>query len=575
MLHVLRHYLPLRKALLILSETALLCLCVGAVMTAHLLGTRTGLVNRALAFEGLTAHEALLDCLLSTLMVAGIAQLSLAFNELYDLRISAARSERFARFLGSSGLGIGLSVLAFGSARWWDLGQLLAFPGLTASQSIQSLVVGLLIGFTLLFFWRPLFHGLMAAWRLRERVLILGEGPLARALCNELEQSSGAGYELVGWLTPDALGAKDQNLESDDAFGGDVRFRSSVHLGATLRPRLSALPREALSTAGLRSVGAAARAHSSPALETAQAAAHETASQPTGSQPDPARGKASSGPLSAPIPLADGESLFSLAHRLQVDDLVVALANRRGTLPTDELLRCRLGGLNVEEGEALYERLTGKIAVEAMRPSYLIFNQGFRRHPLSEASKRAFDIVCALVGLFCLWPLMLVTALAVRLDSPGPILYRQERTGRFGRPVIVNKFRSMRTDAERSTGPVWAQKDDPRITRVGRIIRKTRLDELPQLFNVLGGSMSMVGPRPERQHFIDDLMKQIPYYDQRHIVKPGLTGWAQINYPYGSTVEDALQKLQFDLFYIKNRSLPFDLSIVIQTIRTVILRKGT
>jgi sugar transferase (PEP-CTERM system associated) len=277
-------------------------------------------------------------------------------------------------------------------------------------------------------------------------------------------------------------------------------------------------------------------------------------------------------PRIEPLP---GEGLFALARRLAVDDLVVSLADRRGTLPTDQLLRCRLGGLNVEEGEALYERLTGKIAVEAMRPSYLIFNQGFRRHPLSEASKRAFDIGCALVGLLLLWPLMLLTALAVRLDSPGPILYRQERTGRFGKAVVVNKFRSMRADAERQSGPVWAQKNDPRITRVGRFIRKTRLDELPQLFNVLGGSMSMVGPRPERQHFIDDLMKQIPYYDQRHIVKPGLTGWAQINYPYGNTVEDALQKLQYDLFYIKNRSLPFDLSIVIQTIRTVALRQGT
>jgi exopolysaccharide biosynthesis polyprenyl glycosylphosphotransferase len=556
MLHVLRHYLPLRKALLILSETGLLSLVVGAVMTAHLVGERTGPVNRLLAYQGLTGKEAFLRCLASTLIAVALAQLALAFNELYDLRVSSARSERFARFLGSSGLGIGLAVLAVGAARFWDLGQWLAFPGLYASQAVQSLVVGLVLGYILLFFWRPLYHWMLAAWRLRERVLVLGDGPLARVLCAELARSASAGYQLVGMLSGEAFGGNEGSRAGSDAFGGEVRFRSSASLGQALRPRLAALP----------------RAHSIEgrliAAETSATALVSSPMQVVGGE----AGAEQDVPRIEPLP---GEGLFALARRLAVDDLVVSLADRRGTLPTDQLLRCRLGGLNVEEGEALYERLTGKIAVEAMRPSYLIFNQGFRRHPLSEASKRAFDIGCALVGLLLLWPLMLLTALAVRLDSPGPILYRQERTGRFGKAVVVNKFRSMRADAERQSGPVWAQKNDPRITRVGRFIRKTRLDELPQLFNVLGGSMSMVGPRPERQHFIDDLMKQIPYYDQRHIVKPGLTGWAQINYPYGNTVEDALQKLQYDLFYIKNRSLPFDLSIVIQTIRTVALRQGT
>lgn len=177
--------------------------------------------------------------------------------------------------------------------------------------------------------------------------------------------------------------------------------------------------------------------------------------------------------------------------------------------------------------------------------------------------------------LLLTWPLMLFTALIVRLDSKGPALFSQERVGLNGARFTLYKFRSMRTDAEKATGPVWAQKDDPRITRTGRFIRKTRLDELPQLFNVLWGHMSLVGPRPERQVFCDDLARQIPYYNQRHIVKPGLTGWAQINYPYGNTVQDALQKLQYDLFYIKNQSFLFDLSILFQTIKTVVLRKGT
>jgi lipopolysaccharide/colanic/teichoic acid biosynthesis glycosyltransferase len=170
---------------------------------------------------------------------------------------------------------------------------------------------------------------------------------------------------------------------------------------------------------------------------------------------------------------------------------------------------------------------------------------------------------------------MALTAVAVRFDSPGPILFKQERIGRDGKPFTLIKFRSMYADAEKRTGPVWATEDDPRITRAGRFIRKARLDELPQLFNVLAGNMSLVGPRPEREHFVNELARQIPYYRQRHIVKPGVTGWAQINYPYGNTVEDALQKLQFDLFYIKNQSFLFDLSILFNTIKTVVLRKGT
>jgi len=223
----------------------------------------------------------------------------------------------------------------------------------------------------------------------------------------------------------------------------------------------------------------------------------------------------------------------------------------------------------------VYEQITGKIAVEALRPSYLIFNEGFSRHPWAELSKRAVDFVLALFMLAISWPLMIATALFVRFDSPGPILFTQERVGRDGKPFTLFKFRSMRADAEKLSGPVWATQDDPRITKSGKFIRKTRLDELPQLFNVLAGHMSLVGPRPEREHFVEDLAKKIPYFRQRHIVKPGLTGWAQINYRYGSTFEDAVQKLQFDLFYIKNQSLLFDLSILFNTVKIVILRKGT
>ena len=189
--------------------------------------------------------------------------------------------------------------------------------------------------------------------------------------------------------------------------------------------------------------------------------------------------------------------------------------------------------------------------------------------------KRAVDVVVSIVMLLVLWPVMLATALTVRLTSPGPVLFTQERVGQDGRPFVLMKFRSMRADAEKLSGPVWASEDDPRITAFGRFMRKTRLDELPQLFNVLAGSMSLVGPRPERQHFVDQLAERIPYFQLRHIVKPGVTGWAQISYPYGNTEEDALHKLQYDLFYIKNYSVLFDLSILISTVKTVVLRRGT
>ncbi|MEQ1892475.1 MAG: TIGR03013 family XrtA/PEP-CTERM system glycosyltransferase, partial [Planctomycetota bacterium] len=279
--------------------------------------------------------------------------------------------------------------------------------------------------------------------------------------------------------------------------------------------------------------------------------------------------------VDAPAAPGPREPLQELAARLRVDQIVVAFEERRGNLPTDELLKCRLGGIFVQEAESFYERLTGKIPAEAMRPSYLIFNTGFDMHPLAATAKRLCDFTLSALGLLVLWPVMLLVALAVRLDSPGPVLFRQERTGQRGRPFTLCKFRSMRTDAEKLTGPVWATENDPRVTKIGRFIRKTRLDELPQLFNILSGSMSLVGPRPERPHFVAELAHKIPYFNQRHIAKPGLTGWAQINYPYGNTVEDALQKLQYDLFYIKYQSLLFDLSILFNTVKTVLLRKGT
>jgi len=241
----------------------------------------------------------------------------------------------------------------------------------------------------------------------------------------------------------------------------------------------------------------------------------------------------------------------------------------------DKLLELRLDGVNFDHLATLYEEYTGKIAVENLRPSWFIFSQGFRKTRWSTAAKRMLDLGIGAVGLIVASPLMALVALAVKLTSPGPVFYHQRRVGLHGRLFTIHKFRSMRHDAEATTGAVWAsKKGDSRVTPIGNLLRRTRLDELPQLWNVITGDMSFVGPRPERPEFVGDLTKQIPFYGQRHIVRPGITGWAQVRYTYGATTEDALQKLQYDLFYIKHLSVGLDLFIILSTIKTVVLRGG-
>jgi len=234
----------------------------------------------------------------------------------------------------------------------------------------------------------------------------------------------------------------------------------------------------------------------------------------------------------------------------------------------------KLDGVTFDHLASVYEELTGKIAVENLRPSWLIFSSGFRKSRLVRSLKRALDIVAAGIGLVVAAPLMLLIGMCVKLTSPGLALYRQERVGQHGRVFTVVKFRSMRENAEAGMGAVWASKNDTRVTPIGRFLRRSRLDELPQLWNILVGDMSLVGPRPERPEFVAQLTKEIPFYGQRHVIRPGLTGWAQVRYSYGSSVEDALEKLQYDLFYIKNLSISLDLFVIVSTIKTVILRRG-
>ncbi|HJQ68581.1 MAG TPA: TIGR03013 family XrtA/PEP-CTERM system glycosyltransferase [Blastocatellia bacterium] len=264
-----------------------------------------------------------------------------------------------------------------------------------------------------------------------------------------------------------------------------------------------------------------------------------------------------------------------LVESHQVDRIVVAVEDRRGQFPTEELLNLSLSGrVAVEESACYYERLTGKIATELLRPSWLIFARGSRYSDVAHHTRRIVNALLAALGFVVSLPVMVIVAIAVNIDSPGPIFYTQERVGKNGRRFKIIKFRSMRTDAEDASGPVWAEEADPRVTRVGRIIRKLRLDELPQFVNVIRGDMNFVGPRPERPVFVDRLGELIPYYSQRHLVKPGLTGWAQIKFPYGSTVEDAIEKLRYDLYYIKNQTFLLDLGIIFETIKIVLFGRG-
>lgn len=266
--------------------------------------------------------------------------------------------------------------------------------------------------------------------------------------------------------------------------------------------------------------------------------------------------------------------LDQVVKRENIDRIIVAMGERRGQLPTKELLQMSLAGtVNIEEGASFYERVTGRVSLNMIRPSWLIFSGRGRQARISGIVRMIVHRLVALIGGVLSLPIAVVTAILVKLESPGPVLYKQERVGKNGRTFRVMKFRSMRTDAEKS-GPVWASQDDDRATRVGRFIRKVRIDEIPQFWNIIRGDMDFVGPRPERPHFVSQLAQEIPYYEQRHLIAPGLTGWAQIKYPYGASIEDARHKLEYDLYYIKNQSLVLDAIILFETIKIIVFGRG-
>jgi len=268
------------------------------------------------------------------------------------------------------------------------------------------------------------------------------------------------------------------------------------------------------------------------------------------------------------------EHLMELARAHRVHRVIVAMPDRRGTIPVQELLQLRLDGVSIEEATSWLEKISGRIEVEQLYPSWLIFAEGFRFSASFNLMRRVLSTLMSLTLLLVVLPLLPFVILAIKLDSRGPVLYRQKRVGRAGHTFYCYKFRTMRQDAEADTGPTWAGDEDPRITRIGKFLRSSRIDEIPQLWCVFKGDMAFVGPRPERPEFVEWLTKEIPYYGVRHAVRPGITGWAQVRYKYGNTVEDAKQKLQYDLFYIKNASLGLDILIMLQTIKIVLLGRG-
>jgi sugar transferase (PEP-CTERM system associated) len=402
--------------------------------------------------------------------ITAVCELCFYYNDLYDLTVVHSKSELIIRVLQAAGAAA--IALALVSA---------LMPSLVIGGGIFLTSLGLLL--VAIPTWRLAFETLARDPHLKETVLIVGTGPLARTVAEQILAQHDFAYRIAGFVDDEPAAPAD------------------------------------------------------------------------------------------PLVLGSTADLPRLISRHHVNRIIVSLTDRRGKLPTAQLLQAKLSGVRVEDAATTYERITGKILTDGIKPSWLIFSDGFCPSRGTRVAKRAFDLVLALVGIVVGAPLMLLTAIAVRLDSPGSVLYSQDRVGENGRIFTLSKFRSMRADAESGT-PIWAKDKDDRVTRVGRLIRLTRLDELPQLWNVLKGDMSFVGPRPERPFFVEQLAAAIPFYMERHSVKPGVTGWAQVKYRYGSSIADATEKLRYDLYYIKHLSIVFDLTIMIDTVKVILSGKG-
>jgi sugar transferase (PEP-CTERM system associated) len=461
-------YIPKRTLILGISEACLIALALVAAALARL------------GASGASFMMTYQNGSLKILFVSVAFMACMYYFELYDSAIVSDRREvpvRLIQVLGVAYIALGLLYYLYPPVR---LGR--------GIFHIGFLFVGLL-----LLLWRRLFSAINSSQRLAERVVILGDGPLADSLLHEIETRPELGIRVTGRAQMPGTGLHLSNC----AEMSIIPSQSGVWRGSAV------------------------------------------ALQPRG-----------------------------------IDRIVVAMAERRGKLPVDLLLSLKNRGVQVQDGNDVYESITGKVPIESIRLSWLLFSPGNAASRLFLLYKRSASIASSMIGLLLSLPLIPFVVLAIKLSSPGQVFYRQSRVGRDGVVFRCYKFRTMRADAEADSGPTWATDDDPRITRVGRFLRKTRLDEIPQLLNVLRGDMSLVGPRPERPEFVAALNHKIPYYHLRHSVRPGITGWAQILYKYGSSVEDAKEKLRYDLYYIKNSSVGLDLLIILNTIKIVLLGRG-
>jgi sugar transferase (PEP-CTERM system associated) len=470
LIRLLNAYIPGRTLLLGISEAFLITFALVASALARL---GAGETRFMLTYQ----YGSLKIGLVSVAFL-----LCMYYFDLYDSAIVSNRREGLVRLIQV----LGVAYIALGLLYY-------LYPPVKLGRGIFH--IGFLLVGLLLLLWRRLFSAINNTQALCERVVILGQGPLAESLVHEIE------------------------------------LRPELGIRLAVRPHLRAIDNHA----DCREIA------KSPVI------------------------------LSQISPWED----FGVGGPARgIDRIVVAMEERRGNLPVDLLLSLKNRGVQVQDGNDVYERITGKVPIESIRLSSLLFSPGSHTSRLFLIYKRFASVVISIVGLLLSLPLVPFVILAIKLSSPGPVLYWQNRVGRDDRVFHCYKFRTMCSDAEAGSGPIWAKDNDPRVTWVGRFLRKTRIDEIPQLLNVFKGDMSLVGPRPERPEFVAALNEQIPYYHLRHSVRPGITGWAQILYRYGSSVEDAKEKLRYDLYYIKNRSVGLDLLIVFNTIKTVLLSRG-
>ena len=533
MIRLFRVYYPLR-ALVLLAVEALI------VYVSFVLATI--LQNRETWWLLLNVENGYLKILGVTVLVLLLSH----WLDLYNTSQLGAKWDQVFRLLLVLGfVALGLSAVSY------------LFAGFLPGN--WTLHAGIIILLLTLYFWRRAYSKVVELPYFRERVYVLGTGDRAGRVLSGLRNA--LGMEVVGW-TGDLESGLTTELAGSSLLASDQDPR-----GEELMPELAGAQLVASAPGG--SVRMIRGSEGTQFVTSVPAHGRDRLTY----QPDqPLRRSERNGlPLTREVM---AYHLVSVVQKRRAHRVIVAMPDRRGTLPVEELLALRLSGVRVEEATSWLEKINGRIEVSELYPSWLIFAEGFRFSLFNRVLRRILNFSVALIGLIFALPILPFVALAVIFSSPGPIFYSQERVGKGGRIFRCHKFRTMRKDAEADTGATWAADNDPRITRVGKFLRASRLDEIPQLWCVLVGDMHFVGPRPERPEFVEQLSRQIPYYGVRHTVRPGITGWAQVQYKYGNTIEDAREKLQYDLFYIKNASIGLDFWIAFQTVKIVILGRG-